>query len=461
MTDQEYVKTWPARYKANIIEVHESHRHQIWIASTEVRKVITALKADAGLEKDYGTDFRKLDGSRRVFFSERALRQELKKLRSDTALKFLAWLERDVYLPAARKRGDSGAQELMTEKPTQGHANELREDAEDERHIPARRLPPPPRPKLHREAQAKPPGILKQRIDRNPAMRAWRGHYDILPTFIWGGLVMLAWTLAAWYVVLWAIDPANYDGSYRAKQWLLVSMVPAILGGVVWWCVGVMRSVMKRQAEMRSLALGAGAFITCFVILLNALGFSRGIAKEWYAGWWAMVTDDLRTARVSHDPVLGRILVRGDTGWGSYKALEAAINMKPRLTLVELQGPGGYVVEGYAMARLIERHKLDTVVLAGCYSACTLTMVAGQERYLGPNAKLGFHRSGTDYVNVSKTWTKVDHYMADLYRSRGTAEDFVKKALDTPFNSLWIPSYDEVMASGYATRAWEERKSGY
>lgn len=457
MTDQEYVKTWPARYKANIVEVHESHRHQIWIASAEVRKVITSLKPDSRLEKEYSTDFRKLDRSSRIFFSERALRSELTRLRSTEALKFLAWLDKDVYYPAARKRGDAEPLKLMVVNREPGSTV----DDEEERHVPARKLPPPVRPARVHAPAAKTQGALRQGASRNPALRAWRGEYDILPTFLWGGLVMLAWTLVTWALVLWAIDPANYDGSYRAKQWLLVSLAPSVPAGVIWWCVSVMRSVMKRQAEMRSLALGAGAFVTCFVILLNAMAFSRGIAKEWFSGWWAMVTDDLRTAQVMHDPVLGRIVVRGDTGWGSYKALEAAINMKPKLTLVELQGPGGYVVEGYAMARLIERHKLDTVVLDRCYSACTLTMAAGQERYLGPNARLGFHRSGTDYLNVSKTWTKVDHYMADYYRSRGTSEDFVKRALDTPFNKLWIPSYQEVLGSGYVTKAWEERKAGY
>lgn len=460
MADHEFAKTWPARYKSNIVEVHESHRHQIWIASSEVRKVIPSLKPDARLEKEHGSDFRKLDRSARVFFSERALRSELTRLRSTDALKFLAWLDKDVYYPAARKRGDAEPLKLMTEKPAPGAVAD--DASQEERHIPARKLPPPVRPaRRPAPSAAKPPGALTQRVSRNRAVRAWRGEYDILPTFLWGGLAMLAWTLGAWALVLWTVDPANYDGSYRAKQWLLVCLVPTVPGGVIWWCVSVMRSVMKRQAEMRSLALGAGAFVTCFVILLNAMAFSRGIAKEWFAGWWAMVTDDLRTAQVSHDPVLGRIVVRGDTGWGSYKALEAAINQTPKLMLVEVQGPGGYVVEGMAMAHLIQQRKLDTVVLGNCISACTLMMAAGRERYLGPDARLGFHRTGTDYFNVSRSWTKMDHHIADYYRSRGTSDDFVKKALDTPFDRIWVPGKSEVFASGYVTRPWEERPSGY
>ena len=459
MSEQDYVKTWPARYKANIVEVHESHRHQIWIASAEVRKVIRSLKSDARLEQEHGSDFRKLDRSSRVFLSERALRRELQTLRSTEALKFLAWLDKDVYYPAARKRGDAEPLKLMEKPP---HAGRPEQDEDDEAgHIPARKLPPPVRPPRQASPPAQPRGVIRKRVSGNPVLRAWRGEYDILPSFLVCGLVMLAWTLAAWALLLWAIDPDNYTGSYRAKQWLVVFLAPCVLAGVVWWCVGVMRSVMKRQAEMRSLMLGAATFVTCLLILINALGFSRGIAREWFEGWIAMITDDLRTAEVIHDPVLGRIVVRGDTGWGSYKALEAAINMKPRLTLVEVQGPGGYVVEGVAMARLIAKHKLDTVVFGRCISACTLLMVSGQERYLGPKAMLGFHRSGTSYVNVSRSWTQVDHYIADLYRSHGASEDFVKRALDTPFNQLWFPSQREVLASGYATKAWAERDSRY
>jgi hypothetical protein len=459
MTEQDYVKTWPARYKANMVEVHESHRHQIWIASAEVRKVIRSLKSDARLEQEHGADFRKLDRSRRVFFSERALRCELQTLRSNEALKFLAWLDKDIYYPAARKRGDAEPLKLMEKPP---HAGRPEQDEDDEAlHIPARKLPPPVRPPRQPSPAAQPRGVIRERVSSNPVMRAWRGEYDVWPTLLWGGLFMLAWTLAVWSALLWAVDPDNYNGSYRAKQWLVLCMLPAIPAGVMWWCVCVMRSVMRRQAEMRRLALGGVVFAACASILLNSLAFSGGIAREWLEGWIETVFDDLHTAQVIHDPILGRIVVRGDTGWGSYKALEAAINMKPKLTLVELEGPGGYVVEGMAMARLIMKHQLDTVVLGPCISACTLMMVAGKERYLGPRARLGFHRSGTDYVNVSTSWTRRDHQLADFYRVRGTSEDFVKRALDTPFNRIWLPGHGEVMASGYATRFWADRAPGY
>lgn len=131
------------------------------------------------------------------------------------------------------------------------------------------------------------------------------------------------------------------------------------------------------------------------------------------------------------------------------------------VTLVQVEGPGGYAYEGMQMARLIQSQHLDTVTMENCASACTLLLVAGADRYLGPEAKVGFHRSGTDYFNPSKSWTRTDFELADFYRSRDTSDEFVKQALDTPFNRVWYPDSAQMYAAGYATKRWSERKSGY
>jgi hypothetical protein len=74
---------------------------------------------------------------------------------------------------------------------------------------------------------------------------------------------------------------------------------------------------------------------------------------------------------------------------------------------------------------------------------------------------VGFHRSGRDYINVSKSWTSADYAIADYYKSRSTTDDFIKKALDTPFNSIWFPEQGQMFTAGYATKRWDERGAGY
>lgn len=113
------------------------------------------------------------------------------------------------------------------------------------------------------------------------------------------------------------------------------------------------------------------------------------------------------------------------------------------------------------MAELIERDQLDTVSLEDCASACTLQLAAGQERYLGPKALVGFHRSGVFGRSRSRSWTKMDYKIAEYYKSRATSEDFIKYALDTPNNKIWEPDPGQMFAAGYATKWWSERKVGY
>ena len=128
---------------------------------------------------------------------------------------------------------------------------------------------------------------------------------------------------------------------------------------------------------------------------------------------------------------------------------------------MEVESPGGYVYEGLAMARLIEQNKMDTVSLGVCASACTLLLAAGQERYLGKDALIGFHRSGGYRILNTSSWSGTDYQMANYYRSRNTQDDFIRRALGAPFSAIWIPEHWEMFASGYATKRWGERKSGY
>jgi hypothetical protein len=164
---------------------------------------------------------------------------------------------------------------------------------------------------------------------------------------------------------------------------------------------------------------------------------------------------------VEADSSRRRIIVSGEIGFGSYTALSNALKKSPELTLVEIESPGGYVVEGLAMARLIQSKQLDTVSLDHCMSACTMLLAAGTERYLGPNVKVGFHRSSTYKTLYSKQISATDLKIASYYRSRNTAENLIDQFLLTPGYQMWFPRHDVMYLAGYATHRWEDRKPVY
>ena len=79
------VRAWHARYKARQIEICETRAIQIWVSTREIRKVFPSLRADSQLLKEYAVGVKKLDNGPRFFFSESALRSELKRMRSRDA----------------------------------------------------------------------------------------------------------------------------------------------------------------------------------------------------------------------------------------------------------------------------------------------------------------------------------------------------------------------------------------
>jgi hypothetical protein len=61
--------------------------------------------------------------------------------------------------------------------------------------------------------------------------------------------------------------------------------------------------------------------------------------------------------------------------------------------VIVLESPGGTIDPALAIGRAIRLKGFDTVVLDGatCASACGLVWLAGSSRFMGENAKLGFH----------------------------------------------------------------------
>ncbi|MFY8041528.1 MAG: ATP-dependent Clp protease proteolytic subunit, partial [Rhodoferax sp.] len=292
-------------------------------------------------------------------------------------------------------------------------------------------------------------------------LRFWRGEDSLRNIVLKGGALAFFWFMLIFVLMSGVTDQANYTGAYKLRQWGAVILTALSPLGALWWSVALMRCGLQRHKAGSSMLTSLAAFVLGVCVMVQTATSSFGMAGEWVSGWWRTVHDDLQVTEVLHNPHLGRIVLRGEIGFGSLVALEKAINTKPTLTLLEVESPGGYAVEGLAMARLIEKHKLDTVSLGQCASACTLLLVAGQERYLGPEAKVGFHRSWSYAGGFGNGWNRTDYAIADFYSARNTADAFIKTALDTPGYRLWFPTAGQMFDAGYATKRWDERKSGY
>ena len=129
--------------------------------------------------------------------------------------------------------------------------------------------------------------------------------------------------------------------------------------------------------------------------------------------------------------------------------------------MIELNSKGGYVSEMNRLVSIVESNHLHTFVREMCAIACTEIFLAGERRYIGPDAKFGFHQSGYKGRPHDTRWS-IHEYMSSIdFRAKGLSEPFIGQALNTAYYDLWRPDVLELKRSGFATAWCSDRGSEY
>lgn len=136
----------------------------------------------------------------------------------------------------------------------------------------------------------------------------------------------------------------------------------------------------------------------------------------------------------------------GDTG-RFQEALNAAGSS---LKEVRLTSSGGRIYEATQMADLISARGLDTYVDDHCESACTFMFLAGKKRQVSPDAGLGFHSPSNDMMPEQDLNDDFDKERA-LMREAGLSRTFVDRAMATPSEDMWYPTYQQLREENIVT----------
>jgi hypothetical protein len=165
---------------------------------------------------------------------------------------------------------------------------------------------------------------------------------------------------------------------------------------------------------------------------------------------------------ISSAQVPGTLRLSGEFQPGVSDALATALAQDHTIQRLELDSPGGDTHEGLALASLVKKYELSTFVRHKCSSACTLVFIAGRERSLAVDAKLGFHRAR------SFVWDDIiyedgaeNHQLLNFVRSKGIDENFARKAYAVPNADIWYPSMDELLAAGVITSKPLQRDAAF
>lgn len=290
---------------------------------------------------------------------------------------------------------------------------------------------------------------------RNFLARHWRGDYSLARSY-WLHTALMQFGVVA--LSAGVTHALAHNAPARAASSALLVIYVMGLALWIWAVVGTWRAADREQARNRLAGLSnPWPLIAKVMIVLGAVGTSSRVVND-----GPRLGAHLRTAlgeqAASPFAVMpqrdGRaILFSGGINDGAADALEAALRKAPNATAVVLRSEGGWLREGTLVADVIRRHHLRTYVERACASACTIAFLAGEDRAAAPGARLGFHRPRAVGAEHDQSPGATDSELWRAYSDAGLPDAFVRRVQDTPFDQMWFPTAQELLADHVVTRA--------
>jgi hypothetical protein len=152
-------------------------------------------------------------------------------------------------------------------------------------------------------------------------------------------------------------------------------------------------------------------------------------------------------------PMIG---IDGSIAAGDERIFQAMAQQVPA-ALVVLSGPGGSLGAAMAIGQEIRSRGWKTLVpaRARCASACAVIWLAGTTRFLGPDARIGFHAISASHGGGAAAETHAfDGDLVDYLTRLGYALDVTATIVNTP--SVLVRWLDllELNANGIASRGY-------
>jgi hypothetical protein len=282
----------------------------------------------------------------------------------------------------------------------------------------------------------------------------WRGGCSLARAYWVNHLLLLVlWTQVTHMLVASGI---TQDFGMRASG--LWSLGVLLFGMILtlWSAVGAWRSA-ERHVSRGGRPLSSRVVRVMLAVELLLLG-AVGIVQTPILDQSVMLALGRDTMPAADLRIVNRdteVEISGGLSFGTAERLEAILDATPTIRSVRLDSTGGWIVEGAKLADLVERRRLATRTSRTCDSACLLVFMAGEGRFLGPHANLGFHEASVAGIGGRLATQGTQTLRAALQR-RGVPEAFIRDALSTPASSIWYPTTAELIAAHVITAVVDE-----
>ena len=149
-----------------------------------------------------------------------------------------------------------------------------------------------------------------------------------------------------------------------------------------------------------------------------------------------------------------KVYLKGDFDFDLNSDLQTLLKQNAKITTIELDSSGGLIYAARALAFTIEKNQLDTHVERVCNSACTVAYIAGNNRTLGDNGKIGFHQYEFQKQHPLQVKQAEDEQEKDrqYFLGRGVSKAFLETVYRSGHHAIWQPERSVLKHSGVITQ---------
>lgn len=277
----------------------------------------------------------------------------------------------------------------------------------------------------------------------------------------WAGRQALAWSFWVNFALLCIvinlveslIRPATSPSSWFS---IILATTYLIVGHLViypWQVIGLIRACNKhlKQSSDSAIVTAAQLMIVASVIagmvtMATTIQSIVEATSDRTPNSAKLDTDAVPPAykiKLIADEFL--ILIDGEFVPGLTRDLKELLNSGSDVRGVVLNSDGGRIFEARGIAKLIGERQLATYVYRMCQSACATAFIAGSPRHLGEQGRLGFHQYRLHAINPFIDVAEEQEKDRAFFRSRGIAPDLLARIFETPHETMWYPTPDELM----------------
>ncbi|MFO1055917.1 MAG: hypothetical protein U1E53_03005 [Dongiaceae bacterium] len=130
--------------------------------------------------------------------------------------------------------------------------------------------------------------------------------------------------------------------------------------------------------------------------------------------------------------------------------LQETLDRNPGLRVLQLTSQGGISEPSMRLAETLRRRGIVTYVPTYCASACTYIFLGGRERYVAPQARLGFHQAAS-VRGSGQDDPKFNAEVAQWLVGLGVDRIFADKVAATPHSAMWQPDAVTLQKAGVIT----------